>query len=106
MNANSTTDTFPIEDIGPGFDNDDAPDFKIEEVPAHLRRPRSRGESKKITGLRSKAKDYKSAYRALYGLVPVVTYDGKWIRLQGVAGGVSPKRLDELTRQLRARLGK
>lgn len=106
MNENSTTETYPIEDVGPGFDNNDAPDYHIEEVPMFLRRHRNRGESKKIKGLRDRAKAYKTAYRAVYGLVPRVTYDGKWIRLEGVAQGVSPKRLDELTRQLRARAGK
>ena len=104
MNENSTTETFPIEDVGPAFDNE-APDYVVEEVPAPRIRM-SKGATKKIHRLKDLAKAYKVAYRTVYGLIPRVTYDGKWIRLQGEAQGVSPKRLEELTRQLRARAGK
>lgn len=103
MNANSQLESITIEDVGPGFDNE-LPGFAVEDVPVpRVRTPKK--QTKRIGHLKDLAKAYKSAYRALYGLVPRVTYDGRWIRLQGESQGVSPKRLKELTRQLKARMG-
>lgn len=55
--------------------------------------------------LRNAAEDYKAAYKAVYGMAPRLTWDGKWIRLAGEAQGMSLMRLKERTAQLRNRKG-
>lgn len=55
--------------------------------------------------LKRAAEDYKSAYKALYGMAPVLTYDGTWIRIKGESQGFNLQRLKERTAQLRNRKG-
>lgn len=72
--------------------------------PKPERKPRKK-KSRVTPALREAAKQYKHAYIAVYGLRPTLTFDGTWIRLQGMAQGVSLKRLKEMTTQLRNRAG-
>lgn len=55
--------------------------------------------------VRLAAADYKAAYKSLYGVEPTMRYDreGKWIRVQGQATGVTVRRLREMTAQLKYR---
>lgn len=74
-------------------------------APALVRKPRAPKGVKVSGSLKKAAREYKQAYREVYTINPKLTYDGKWVRLQGVAEGVSTKRLRELTAQLKNRKG-
>ena len=50
-------------------------------------------------------KQYKAAYKAVYGILPTITFDGTWIRIQGQVQGVKRKRLKEMAEQLEYRAG-
>lgn len=67
--------------------------------------PTKRTKPKATPRLKKVAQDYKEAYKEIFKVTPVLTYDGTWIRIQGQEGGVSIKRLKELTAQLRNRKG-
>ena len=66
--------------------------------------PRRRGKLSVPPAVRSAAQAYKAAYRALYGIPPALSWDGKWVRLAGHKEGVTPRRLKELTAQLIRRI--
>ena len=74
----------------------------IEAVPMPKRR---KPKSKIPPALKAGAQEYKDAYRAVYGMLPELRWDGKWIRIKGQAQGVNLRRLRELTTQLKLRAG-
>lgn len=83
---------------------------QIESVPMPGRPAKPKKQKKvgavKVTDrIKKAAKEYKEAYRDLYGLNPRLTFDGKWIRLAGEPQGMSLERLKERTKQLRNRKG-
>lgn len=72
----------------------------IQRVPM----PKQRALVPKVTpALRALVKEYKKVYTAVYGIRPTMTFDGTWIRIQGMTAGVTPKRLKEMLNQLRYR---
>lgn len=88
--------------------------FMIEddlEIPRHRTEPKAAKQPRAKKGIRvseslkNTVVEYKRAYKALYGLVPHMTYDGTWVRILGSTQGISPKRLKEMTTQLRNRHG-
>lgn len=60
---------------------------------------------KALPAIRRAARQYKAAYKDLYGFHPILTYDGRWIRIAGTPHGISLTRLKELTQQLINRKG-
>jgi len=46
---------------------------------------------------------YREAYKAVYGIVPGISFDGAWVTLRGQPERVRLRRLRELTSQLRNR---
>lgn len=86
--------------------------MEIENVPMPVkqtkpeRKPRKPKLRIKVhAALRNAAREYKQAYRNVYGMLPELTYDGTWIRIAGQTEGIGLKRLKELTRQLHNRRG-
>lgn len=75
---------------------------KEPPIPKANKRKERRG---RLASLYSAAKEYKQAYKAVYGVLPELTWDGKWVRIKGQPQGVNAKRLKELTRQLKLRAG-
>lgn len=70
--------------------------------PKPQRQPRVK-KVKVSDAIKNAARDYKEAYKAAYGTTPTLTFNGEWIRIEGMTGGVKLLRLKELTRQLKLR---
>lgn len=60
--------------------------------------------SKKVKAAEERQSDviesYKRAYKLVYGVTPVVTAGGGFLRVTGQSAGVTPKRLKIMTTQL------
>lgn len=67
-------------------------------------KPRRSGPLRVPPAVQIAVKDYKAAYKAVYGILPQMRWNGTWIRLPGQNQGVSAKRLREMTAQLRRRV--
>lgn len=73
-------------------------------APKPVRKPRVK-KIKVSDAIKRAAKEYKAEYFAVYGIKPVLTFDGTWVRIAGQSQGVKLKRLKEMTTQLKTRRG-
>ena len=73
----------------------------IEDVPL----PAEQIKHKMDRGLKNIVARFSEAYKAVYGINPVVQYDKPWLRVSGTSHRVSRQRLLEMAKQLEYRAG-